>query len=36
MGQMTIVSFGELRPAAQGNTEAAWALNRRVQFEPAD
>jgi len=35
MGQMTIVSYGELRPAAQGNTEAAWALNRRAEFELA-
>jgi peptidoglycan-associated lipoprotein len=36
MGQMTIVSYGEVRPAAQGNTEAAWQLNRRVEFELAD
>lgn len=35
MGQMTIVSYGELRPVAQGNTEAAWALNRRAEFQPA-
>ena len=34
--QLTIVSYGELRPAAQGNTEAAWALNRRVDFSLAD
>lgn len=34
MNQMTIVSYGELRPAAQGNTEAAWALNRRDEFDP--
>ena len=34
--QMTIVSYGELRPAAQGNTPAAWALNRRVDFTLAD
>lgn len=36
MGQMTIVSYGEVRPAAQGNTEAAWQLNRRAEFEPAE
>jgi peptidoglycan-associated lipoprotein len=34
--QMTIVSYGEIRPAVQGHTEAAWALNRRVEFEPTD
>ncbi len=33
MRQMTIVSYGEIRPAAQGMTEDAWALNRRVEFE---
>ena len=33
MRQMTIVSYGEIRPAARGNTEAAWALNRRAEFE---
>ena len=36
MRQMTIVSYGEIRPAAQGNTEAAWALNRRAEFESAE
>ena len=36
MTQMTIVSYGEVRPAAQGNTEAAWALNRRAEFELAE
>jgi len=36
MRQMNIVSYGEIRPAAQGNTEAAWALNRRAEFETAD
>jgi peptidoglycan-associated lipoprotein len=35
MTQMTIVSYGEVRPAAQGNTEAAWQLNRRAEFELA-
>jgi len=32
MRQMTIVSYGEIRPAARGNTEAAWALHRRAEF----
>ena len=36
MDQMTIVSYGEVRPAAQGNTERAWQLNRRADFEPAE
>jgi len=36
MNQMTIVSYGELRPVAQGNTESAWALNRRAAFEPSE
>jgi len=33
--QMMVVSYGELRPLRRGNTEAAWAANRRVEFEPA-
>ncbi len=33
MRQMTIVSYGEIRPAAQGNGEATWSLNRRSEFE---
>lgn len=32
--QMTIVSYGELRPLQRGNNEAAWAMNRRAQFAP--
>ncbi len=35
MDQMTIVSYGKLRPAAQGNNEEAWALNRRANFDLA-
>lgn len=30
--QLTIVSYGELRPAADGHDETAWERNRRVQF----
>ncbi len=36
MRQMTIVSYGEIRPAAQGMTEDAWSLNRRVEFESSE
>ena len=32
--QMTIVSYGELRPLQRGNNEEAWAMNRRAQFAP--
>ena len=30
--QITTVSFGAERPAAEGDDEAAWALNRRVEL----
>ena len=30
--QMSIISYGEERPAAQGNDEAVYAQNRRVQI----
>jgi peptidoglycan-associated lipoprotein len=33
MNQMTIVSYGEVRPAVQGNNETAWARNRRAEFK---
>jgi peptidoglycan-associated lipoprotein len=33
MGQMTIVSYGEARPAVSGTGETAWRLNRRVEFK---
>jgi len=36
MDQMTIVSYGELRPAVQGNNETAWAKNRRAVFQTVD
>jgi peptidoglycan-associated lipoprotein len=32
MGQMSIVSYGEARPAVSGTGETAWQLNRRAQF----
>ena len=31
-GQIQMVSYGKENPAAQGNDEHAWALNRRVDF----
>ncbi len=31
-GQVTVVSYGEEKPAADGNSEAAWRLNRRVEI----
>ena len=30
--QMEVISYGKLRPAVQGNNEAAWAKNRRDDF----
>jgi len=30
--QITTVSFGAERPAAEGDDEAAWAQNRRVEL----
>lgn len=31
--QMSVVSYGENRPAVSGHTEAAYAKNRRVDFQ---
>jgi peptidoglycan-associated lipoprotein len=31
--RIEIVTMGEERPAVQGHTEEAWALNRRDEFE---
>ena len=30
--QITIVSYGEEKPAAEGHSDAAWRLNRRVEI----
>ncbi|SBW01352.1 Peptidoglycan-associated lipoprotein [uncultured delta proteobacterium] len=30
--QMEMISYGKLRPAVQGNSESAWAQNRRDEF----
>ena len=32
-GQLEAVSFGKERPAAEGNDEAAWEKNRRVELK---
>jgi len=31
-GQVNVVSYGEEKPAAEGHSEAAWRLNRRVEI----
>lgn len=31
-GRLSTISYGEERPFAQGNDEAAWSQNRRVHF----
>ena len=30
--QISVVSYGEARPAVNGTGETAWQLNRRAQF----
>lgn len=30
--QVTVVSYGEEKPAAEGHSDAAWGLNRRVEL----
>jgi len=30
--QMSVVSYGEERPAVEGHDESAWAMNRRVEI----
>jgi peptidoglycan-associated lipoprotein len=31
-GQVSVVSYGEEKPAAEGQSDAAWRLNRRVEI----
>ena len=31
-GQLSVVSYGEEKPAADGHSDAAWRLNRRVEI----
>ena len=32
-GRIDVISYGEERPAAQGEDESAWSQNRRAEFE---
>ena len=32
-GRIDVISYGEERPAAQGEEESAWSQNRRAEFE---
>ena len=34
VSQLSVVSYGEARPAVSGTGEAAWALNRRAEIKP--
>ena len=31
--QLSVISYGEEKPAARGSNEAAWAKNRRAEFK---
>jgi peptidoglycan-associated lipoprotein len=33
MAQMSVISYGEARPAVSGTGETAWQLNRRAEFK---
>lgn len=33
--RIDVISYGELRPAVEGNSESAWGKNRRVEFKVA-
>ena len=34
-GRVTVLSYGEEKPASEGKDESAWAMNRRAEFSPA-
>ena len=34
-GRISVLSYGEERPASEGGSESAWALNRRAEFSPS-
>ncbi len=34
-GRVSVLSYGEERPAAEGSDESAWSLNRRAEFAPS-
>jgi len=31
--RLSVISYGEEKPAVMGNNEAAWAKNRRAEFK---
>ncbi len=33
-GRISVISYGEEKPAADGKDESAWSLNRRAEFAP--
>lgn len=33
-GRISVISYGEEKPAAEGKDESAWSLNRRAEFAP--
>lgn len=34
VSQLSVISYGEARPAVMGSNETAWALNRRAEIKP--
>ncbi|HEX2613762.1 MAG TPA: peptidoglycan-associated lipoprotein Pal [Fibrobacteria bacterium] len=34
-GRVSVLSYGEEKPASEGKDESAWALNRRDEFTPS-
>ena len=34
-GRVTVLSYGEEKPATDGKDESAWSLNRRAEFVPS-
>lgn len=33
-GRISVISYGEEKPAVEGRDESAWSLNRRAEFAP--
>jgi peptidoglycan-associated lipoprotein len=34
-GRVSVLSYGEEKPASEGKDESAWSLNRRAEFSPS-
>lgn len=34
-GRVSVLSYGEEKPASEGKDESAWSLNRRAEFTPS-